>query len=157
MSSNFEKVKQFMFIAGQDETTADLSNKQLCNFRLDLIKEELQELEEAITNKDRKEVIDALGDILYVVYGASKVFDINIDEAFNRIHQSNMSKFCDTEEDAVKTVEKYRQELLNSTNNNNRYESPTYEKRGEKWVVFNKSTGKILKNWKWRAPIFEHI
>ena len=60
--------------------------------RLDLIEEELDELHYAIDNKDMVEIADALGDLLYVVYGAGHAFGIDLDECFKEIHASNMSK-----------------------------------------------------------------
>ena len=60
--------------------------------RYDLIKEELDELRDAIQKKDIKEVVDALTDILYVTYGAGHAFGINLDKCFDEVQSSNMSK-----------------------------------------------------------------
>ena len=60
--------------------------------RYNLIKEELDELKEAIDKKDIKEVADALTDILYVTYGAGHAFGINLDKCFEEVQNSNMSK-----------------------------------------------------------------
>ena len=60
--------------------------------RYDLIKEELDELRDAIQKKDIKEVADALTDILYVTYGAGHAFGINLDKCFDEVQSSNMSK-----------------------------------------------------------------
>ena len=60
--------------------------------RYDLIKEELDELGDAIRKKDIKEVADALTDILYVTYGAGHAFGINLDKCFAEVQSSNMSK-----------------------------------------------------------------
>ena len=60
--------------------------------RLSLIKEELNELIEAMNKKDLVEVADALTDILYVTYGAGHAFGINLDECFEEVQNSNMSK-----------------------------------------------------------------
>ena len=59
---------------------------------MDLIREELDELTEAMKNKDLLEVADALTDILYVTYGAGHAFGINLDKCFNEVQNSNMSK-----------------------------------------------------------------
>ena len=61
-----------------------------------LIKEELDELIEAMHNKDLLEVADALTDILYVTYGAGHAFGINLDKCFNEVQNSNMSKLDET-------------------------------------------------------------
>ena len=88
--------------------------------RLDLIEEELNELKEAIENRDMIEIGDALADILYVTYGAGASFGIDLDKAYKLVHSSNMSKLCKSEEEAKKTVEWYK-------NNQTVYDSPNYK------------------------------
>ena len=68
------------------------STEKINQLRIDLIKEELQELQEAIKNNDLKETVDALTDILYVTYGAGHAFGVNLDECFDEVQRSNMSK-----------------------------------------------------------------
>ena len=91
--TNFELVGDFMEAFGQDVETQptwpDFSTREL---RVDLIEEEVEELVEAIANKDMVEIADALTDILYVVYGAGHAFGIDLDECFTEVHASNMSK-----------------------------------------------------------------
>ncbi len=91
--SNFSKVKDFMQNFGQDVLTKPkFPDKKIVKLRLDLIKEELNELEEAINNNDLLEVADALTDILYVTYGAGHAFGIDLDGCFDEVQKSNMSK-----------------------------------------------------------------
>ena len=91
--TNFENVKKFMQTFGQEvRTKASFPNDKITNLRINLIKEELLELEEAIKKKDIKEVADALTDILYVTYGAGHAFGINLDKCFEEVQNSNMSK-----------------------------------------------------------------
>ena len=91
--TNFENVKKFMQTFGQEvRTKASFPNDKITNLRINLIKEELLELEEAIEKKDIKEVADALTDILYVTYGAGHAFGINLDKCFAEVQNSNMSK-----------------------------------------------------------------
>ena len=91
--SNFDKVGTFMKTFGQEvKTKPSFSSDKINKLRLDLIKEELEELTEAMQNKDLLEVADALTDILYVTYGAGHAFGINLDECFNEVQNSNMSK-----------------------------------------------------------------
>ena len=91
--TNFESVKKFMQTFGQEvKTKADFPNDKITKLRLDLIREELSELEEAIEKKDIKEVADALTDILYVTYGAGHAFGVNLDKCFEEVQNSNMSK-----------------------------------------------------------------
>ena len=91
--SNFQSVKKFMQTFGQEiKTKASFPNDKITKLRIDLIREELSELEEAIEKKDIKEVADALTDILYVTYGAGHAFGINLDKCFEEVQNSNMSK-----------------------------------------------------------------
>ena len=91
--TNFLKVKEFMKTFGQEvEESAKFPNEKVLKLRIELIKEELCELEEAIKNKDLIEVADALTDILYVTYGAGHAFGINLDACFDEVQRSNMSK-----------------------------------------------------------------
>ena len=91
--TNFESVKKFMQTFGQEvKIKAGFPNDKITKLRLDLIREELSELEEAIEKKDIKEVADALTDILYVTYGAGHAFGINLDSCFEEVQNSNMSK-----------------------------------------------------------------
>ena len=91
--SNFSKVGTFMKTFGQEvKTKPSLSTEKINKLRIDLIKEELEELTEAINNKDLLEVADALTDILYVTYGAGHAFGIDLDQCFEEVQNSNMSK-----------------------------------------------------------------
>ena len=91
--SNFNKVKTFMETFGQEvKTKPSFSTDKINSLRYDLIKEELEELKEAMENKDLLEVADALTDILYVTYGAGHAFGIDLDKCFEEVQSSNMSK-----------------------------------------------------------------
>jgi len=224
MKTNFEKVREFheaFELDINDEPYKDVfdKNPKLVNFRMQLIDEEVEELREAIKNKDEIETIDALADILYVVYGAGISFGLNLDtiirpnksdmvnfansimhlldtevdklrkaikhknmdetenalenilyvvyciglllgyqmdNAFDLVHQSNMSKVCVSEEEAIKTVNWYKKEYANG---NYKYDSPTYRKASNNkyWIVYNKSTGKILKSINYKPVDFSSI
>ena len=91
--TNFNKVGTFMKTFGQEvKTKPSFSTDKINKLRLDLIKEELDELTEAMNNKDLLEVADALTDILYVTYGAGHAFGIDLDKCFEEVQNSNMSK-----------------------------------------------------------------
>ena len=91
--SNFSKVGTFMKTFGQDvKTEPSFSTDKINKLRIDLIKEELEELTDAINKKDLLEVADALTDILYVTYGAGHAFGIDLDKCFEEVQNSNMSK-----------------------------------------------------------------
>jgi predicted HAD superfamily Cof-like phosphohydrolase len=96
--SNFNKVEIFMKTFGQEvKIKPSFSNDKINKLRYDLIKEELEELNEAIKNKDLLEVADALTDILYVTYGAGHAFGIDLDKCFEEVQNSNMSKLDEKE------------------------------------------------------------
>jgi predicted HAD superfamily Cof-like phosphohydrolase len=91
--SNFNKVGIFMKTFGQEvKNKPSFSSDKINKLRIDLILEELNELTEAMKNKDLLEVADALTDILYVTYGAGHAFGINLDKCFDEVQNSNMSK-----------------------------------------------------------------
>ena len=91
--SNFQSVKKFMQTFSQEvKDKSEFPNEKVVQLRYELIKEELEELKQAIKEKDMKEVADALTDILYVTYGAGHAFGINLDQCFEEVQNSNMSK-----------------------------------------------------------------
>ena len=91
--SNFNKVGIFMKTFGQEvKNKPSFSTDKINKLRFDLIKEESEELKEAMDNNDLLEVADALTDILYVTYGAGHAFGINLDKCFEEVQNSNMSK-----------------------------------------------------------------
>ena len=149
--TNFQKICEFQeafemrsFPNGitQEEI---LKNPDLIELRNALIAEEFNEFKQAINDKDITEMRDAIGDILYVVYGAAQTFGFDADADFATIHNSNMSKLCKTEEEAQQTVAKYEQDFKDGKTT---YDTPYYylnEKTGF-WIVKNKSTGKVLKS-----------
>ena len=91
--SNFQKVKVFMETFGQEvKEKTEFPDSKTTELRYNLIKEELDELRDAIDQKDIIEIADALTDILYVTYGAGHAFGIDLDKCFNEVQESNMSK-----------------------------------------------------------------
>lgn len=145
--TNFEKVANFNHVFGVDryptpQPNIFKENPKLVELRLNLIREEVKEFEEACQNHDMVEAVDALADILYVVYGAGDCFGINLDEAYQTVHSSNMTKICVSEEEAQQTVEWYKANKLDV------YDTPAYKAAadGKHWIVFNESTGKVLKS-----------
>ena len=97
--SNFNKVGIFMKTFGQEvKSKPSFSTDKINKLRIDLIKEELDELKVAMDNNDLLEVADALTDILYVTYGAGHAFGINLDKCFDEVQNSNMSKLSENGE-----------------------------------------------------------
>ena len=159
MVSNFEKVAQFNDAFGNnkiDKLTKETYDEhpKLIELLLSLIKEECQELEDAVKDKDPIETRDALSDILYVVYGMQYRLGIQGDEDFNIVHNSNMSKLCNNEEEAIISVDNY---LIKYQRGESPYDSPYFKKLDNinKWVIKNKSTGKVLKNINYKKVKFE--
>jgi len=92
-STNFELAGDFMSSFGQEVLTEPtLPEQNLAKLRLELIREEVEELNVGIEGMDIVEIADALTDILYVVYGAGHAFGIDLDECYQEVHRSNMSK-----------------------------------------------------------------
>lgn len=115
-------------------------NPKLLSLRLALINEEVQELHEAVENGDFTETIDALSDILYVVYGMGHSIGVDLDKSFDIVHKSNMSKLCQTEEQAKETcvwLKEYKPEY-----------NPAYRKTkdGSAYLIYDSVTGKVLKS-----------
>ena len=157
MSTNYEKVllefNKSFGVKTIDTPTLDIFDKdpKLVDYRLSLIEEEFNELKDAISKKDFVEVVDALTDILYVTYGFYTAIGVDGDKAYKLVHESNMSKLCKTEEEAIKTVEFYK--------NDGRYDSPAYRLSpdGKYYVVYNQSTTKILKSIYYKPVSFNTI
>lgn len=105
--SNFNKVGIFMKTFGQEvKTKPSFSSDKINKLRIDLIKEELEELQEAMKNNDLLEVADALTDILYVTYGAGHAFGIDLDTCFDEVQNSNMSKLGENGEPIYNKIRK---------------------------------------------------
>jgi predicted HAD superfamily Cof-like phosphohydrolase len=91
--TNFDRVKDFMDTFGQEvKTSPAFPDETTVDLRLELIREEFNELQDAIEASDLVEVADALTDLLYVIYGAGAAFGIDLDACFEEVHESNMSK-----------------------------------------------------------------
>lgn len=116
-----------------------IPDEERCKLRVALLAEELSELEAAIREKDIIEIADALCDIQYVLSGA--ILEFGLGEKFNalfeEVQRSNMSKACNSENEARATVEYYRKK-----DGTEGY----YKKEGGKWLVYRKSDNKTIKS-----------
>lgn len=149
----FEKVKEFNDAFGVDKVEGGMNpnvtheRPELVEQCLGLIREEVNELEDAVKAHDFTEVRDALSDIMYVVLGMSYRLGIDADSDYAIVHSSNMTKLCDSEEEAQATVAEY--ERRRDEDGETKYDSPYYEECEAvpgKWIVRNRSTRKVLKN-----------
>ena len=157
--TNFEKVVTFNKLFGvpihnEPQVNVCKEDQKLTKLRLNLILEEVQELKDAHNNNDFPEIIDAMADILYVVYGMGASYGVNLDKAFERVHRSNMSKLCKTEQEAIDTVASYKEKYEQGKSP---YATPVYRRgneAGDYWVVYNEDSGKVLKNINYNAVDF---
>jgi len=119
--------------------TPAIPSEDRCKLRVALIAEELKELEVAILEKDIVEVADALCDIQYVLAGAILEFGLGekFSKLFEEVQRSNMSKVCRSEDEAMQTVEHYR---------NKDGTACYYVKEGDKWLVYRQSDNKTIKS-----------
>lgn len=156
--TNFQKVGQFHTVFGHPihahvQKDVIMQNPKLAELRLNLIEEEFNELKDAVKANDMVEVVDALSDILYVVYGMGHAFGINLDKSFDLVHESNMTKLCKTENEAKESVEHYKT-LPGFENVNVGYRLAD---DGANYVVYNTDTGKILKSKYFKLPDFSSM
>lgn len=158
MKSNFESVGEFHEVFGHpkhDTIQLDtmVKNPALVKLRLDLIREEFDELQQAVAENNMTEVVDALSDILYVVYGMGQAFGIDLDKSFKKVHESNMTKLCQTEAEAIETIAYYKT-LPGFENTNVKYRLST---NGVNYTIYNADTGKILKSKYFKLPDFSDM
>ena len=116
-----------------------IPSKVRCNLRIALIQEELDELRAAVEKKDIVEIADALCDIQYVLSGAVLEFGLGekFAELFDEVQRSNMSKSCNSEEEAILTVKDYQE---------NKNTKCYYKKVGEKYLIYREGDNKTLKS-----------
>lgn len=146
--SNLEKVVEFMHCANQPTpVTPAIPHEDRVKLRLKLISEEFKELEKAIEDKNLVEIMDAFCDLEYVLLGAVIEFGMfnTFQKNFNLVHNSNMTKFDNSESDAFITKELY-----------NKGNVETYCKQvGKRWVTFRQEDNKVLKSHKYKPVTIE--
>jgi len=139
MNKTLTQVKEFheTFKAPVLETP-QIPSKDRCELRINLMQEELDEIKDCIKNNDLVGVLDGLGDLLYVLNGSILEFGLGniFDEAFDEIQRSNMSKACNSEEEALLTVQFYLDRDGTESH---------IEKVGDKWMVYRSIDNKVLK------------
>ena len=119
--------------------TPQIPSEQRCQLRVDLLQEELDELAQALKDKDLVEVADALCDIQYVLSGAVLEFGLGdkFIDLFNEVQRSNMSKACNTQQEAIMTLSHYKKK-----DGTEGY----YKEINGKWLVYRTSDDKVLKS-----------
>lgn len=121
----------------QNINNKDYSN--ICEENIIEIKDINMDLERYTKEKDIKNIELELNKLLFYVNKFACIIGFDLDLSFNIVHNSNMTKVCNTEELAIKTVEWYK-------NNDDRYNSPSYRKNEYGYIIYNNDTGKILKS-----------
>jgi predicted HAD superfamily Cof-like phosphohydrolase len=151
MNDFLEKVKCFheMFNAPVLETP-QIPSKERCDLRVTLIQEELDEMKEAIENGDVIEIADSLGDLMVVLCGSILEFGMGdkFNEIFENIHNSNMSKACNSQQEALATLSHYKQK--DGTEG-------IYKEENGKWLVYRKDDNKVLKSINYSPASLEDI
>jgi predicted HAD superfamily Cof-like phosphohydrolase len=119
--------------------TPQIPSEERCQLRISLLQEELNELSEAIKNKDIVEVADALCDLQYVLSGAILEFGLGqkFDELFDEVQRSNMSKACNSIQESIETISHYKKK--DGTEGG-------YKQKGDKWIVYRTTDDKVLKS-----------
>ena len=119
--------------------TPQIPSTERCNLRVSLMQEELNEIKEAIENNDLVEVVDGLCDLMYVLSGSILEFGLRdkFVELFNEVQRSNMSKACNTQQEALMTLSHYKKK-----DGTEGY----YKKINGKWLVYRASDDKVLKS-----------
>jgi hypothetical protein len=139
MNKTLTQVKEFheTFKAPVLETP-QIPSKDRCELRINLMQEELDEIKDCIKSNDLVGILDGLGDLLYVLNGSILEFGLGsiFDEAFDEIQHSNMSKACNSEEEALSTVQFYLDRDGTESH---------IEKIGDKWMVYRSIDNKVLK------------
>lgn len=121
-----------------------------CRLRVALLAEELKELEVAILEKDIVGVADALADLQYVLSGAVLEFGLGekFKAVFDEVQRSNMSKACNSEEEAIATVKHYLEKDGTEC---------YYTEAEGKWLVYRKSDNKTIKSIHYSPADFNRI
>lgn len=116
-----------------------IPSKERCDLRVSLLQEELNELKQAIEDNDLVEIADALADIQYVLCGAILEFGLKdkFNTLFDEVQRSNMSKACNSQQEALATLSHYKQK--DGTEGR-------YEEVNGKYIVYRSADNKVLKS-----------
>ena len=158
--TNFELLKMYMKLEPKVDYIPATINKGLFK---NAIPEKILTLKTAVTNnvkklEDHKNNCDfsmvtrMIVYLLFDIYKLGIYIGIDLDRSFDIVHTSNMSKLCVSEEESHKTVENYK-------NTQTKYDSPNYKRsnNGDYWIIYNESTGKILKSINYTPANFDSM
>jgi phosphoribosyl-ATP pyrophosphohydrolase len=146
MSDPFKGIIEFNRKAGNTRQYRELDSAEVICYK-NLVDEEHKELEEAFAAGDRKEVVDALADIIVVAVGMLDQMGYDPYEVMRIVNESNLSKFCGEgiQADAIETVLSYKDDK--------RYKNPVAYSNGSVWAeVVATGSQKILKSINYQPP-----
>lgn len=142
-----DEVEEFNAVMGKPNNyEPTVPERKEWEFVYNFILEELEEYREACERGDIVEVLDALCDITYVATGNGTMLHGLKDKiwpAYQEVQASNLSKACQTEEDAKATVIQRSSE---------QGEACHYEKVGDYYVVYRTRDRKVMKNVNYFRP-----
>lgn len=143
MEKIIKQVQEFNNTAGVPKHSEIIPFQDLTDLKVGLVQEELNEFKKAVKEGDRVEMLDAILDMQVVLLGLADYFELSdvLEEGFNRVCTSNMSKFCKTEEEAQASIERYK--IVNV--------ETVYKKIRDYYVIYRKSDKKILKGVNYQA------
>lgn len=152
--TNFNKSQKIIALYSDINDYLDNIKNFMFKSNLETINKSLQDsytdLETSCNKKDFDDVILNIYKVIKYTYLFGIHIGIDLDKSFEIVHNSNMTKICDTEELAIETVQNYK-------NNDNRYDTPNYKKNNFGYVIYNESTGKILKSIKYTPANFDSL
>ncbi len=128
-----------------------LNDESKIKLSLQLINEELEELKLGVINNNDDEIKDAAGDLIWVLFNLLYFRGITVEEFknyFKLIEESNYSKFCNNENDAIKTVELYK-----SGNHPDKLGTviDCYYEKVDNYYIIKRNDGKILKSYLYKS------
>lgn len=122
---------------------------------VNLVKEEVNELLTAVENNDMVEICDGIADSIWVITQLGMLHGVNINEVITECLRSNLSKFCDSDQEAIDTIKAYH----DGTHPDKMGISISvyYEQRGDKWIILRAKDDKVMKSINFTPPNFTHI
>ena len=125
-----------------NRTVPKIAKSEELILALNLVYEEAGELNTAVNDKSLNEIADAVGDLYFVVTQMAMVCGLNPEELVQKVYDSNMSKLCKTEDEAIQTVAAYLKKGIK-----------TYiEPKDEYFVIKRSEDGKVLKSINFKEP-----
>lgn len=143
-----EKIKHWREVFGlPNRTIPEIPDDKELSLAMHLIYEESDELDDAIQNKSLNEIADAIGDLYFVVTQMAMVCGLNPKELVQKVYDSNMSKLCLTEDEAIQTLSAYLQKGIKAY----------IEQKDEYFIIKRKEDDKVLKSIKFKEPDWSYL